>query len=143
MVGWAAFLADKLNQHHGLDVFIDRQRVDSARHVPDKIQTAILQCDFFRLRASKSTLESAWVREEIRIADTAGQAHDPVVQEGFRRPSSPWIPTWMRRFVPRTWLFPECAKRLMDAEEVRLFADYDADAVEKLARMILFRHPKS
>jgi serine/threonine protein kinase len=135
--GWAALFADKLSTHHGLDVFVDRHRVDSARQVPEKIESAIRGCDFFVCLLARSTLKSAWVREEIRIADAAGKRMIPVVQEGFRRPAAWPIPAWLKWFVPRAWLVPEYAKRLMDAEEVRLFADYDEGAIERLARMIL------
>jgi len=39
--GWAALFADKLSNLQGIDVFVDRQRVDSARQVPEKIESAI------------------------------------------------------------------------------------------------------
>ncbi len=45
--GWAALFADKLSTHHGLDVFVDRQRVDSARQVRRKSGSAIQDPDFF------------------------------------------------------------------------------------------------
>ena len=135
--GWAALFADKLSTQHGLDVFVDRHRVDSARQVPEKIESAIRDCDFFVCLLAKSTLVSAWVREEIRIADAAGKPMIPRRAGGFRRPAAWPLPAWLKRFIPRAWLFPECAKRLMDAEEVRLFADYDEGAIEKLAKMIL------
>jgi serine/threonine protein kinase len=135
--GWAALFADKLSNLHGIEVFVDRHRVDSARQVPEKIESAIRDCDFFVCLLARSTLESAWVREEIRIADAAGKPMIPVVQEGFRRAPRWPVPSWLQWLVPRSWLIPECAKRLLDAEEVRLFADYDEGAIEKLARMIL------
>jgi serine/threonine protein kinase len=135
--GWVALFADKLSNLHGIDVFVDRQRVDSARQVPEKIASAILKCDFFVCVLARSTLESAWVREEIRIAHAAGKPMIPVVQEGFRRAPRWAAPLWLRWFVPRSWTIPESAKRLLDAEEVRLFADYDDGAIDKLARMIL------
>jgi hypothetical protein len=141
--GWAALFADKLSKQHGLDVFVDRQRVDSARQVPEKIESAIRDCDFFVCLLARSTLKSAWVREEIRIADAAGKPMIPVVHEGFRRPA-PWpVPGWLKRVIPYDWQVPECFRRLMDAEEVRLFADYDEGAIEKLARMILSGPPKA
>jgi hypothetical protein len=135
--GWAALFADKLNAQHGLDVFVDRHRVDSARQVPEKIESAIRECDFFVCLLAKSTLQSAWVLEEIRIAEALGKPMIPVVQEGFRRPAAWPVPAWLRPFIPRAWLLPESARRLMDAEEVRLFADYDEGAIDKLASMIL------
>jgi serine/threonine-protein kinase len=135
--GWAALFANQLSAHHGLDVFVDRHRVDSARQVPEKIEAAIRDCDFFVCLLARTTLESAWVREEIRIADAANKPMIPVVQEGFRRPALSPMPAWLQRFFPRSWFVPEYARRLMDAEEVRLFADYDDGAIEKLARMIL------
>ncbi len=141
--GWAALFANQLSAHHGLDVFVDRHRVDSARQVPEKIEAAIRDCDFFVCLLARTTLESAWVREEIRIADAANKPMIPVVQEGFRRPASSPIPPWLRRFFPSSWFVPEYARRLMDAEEVRLFADYDDGAIEKLARMILSTARKS
>jgi serine/threonine protein kinase len=135
--GWAALFAEKLSTQHGLDVFVDRHRIDSARQVPEKIESAIRECDFFVCLLARSTLESAWVREEIRIADASGKSMIPVVHEGFRRPTAWPAPAWLKGFIPRAWLFPEWARRLMDAEEVRLFADYDEGAIEKLAKMIL------
>jgi hypothetical protein len=57
-----------------------------------KIESAIRACDFFVCLLARSTLKSAWVREE---------------------------------------------ERLLDAEEVRLFTDYDEGTIDKLARIIL------
>jgi serine/threonine protein kinase len=141
--GWAALFADKLSKQHGLDVFIDRRRVDSARQVPEKIESAIRECDFFVCLLARSTLESAWVREEIKIADAAGKPMIPVVHEGFRRPGAWPVPPWIKRLIPGGWQFHESTRRLMDAEEVRLFADYDEGAIEKLANMILSRPQKT
>ena len=140
--GWAALFADKLTTEHGLDVFVDRHRVDSARQVPEKIEAAIRECDFFVCLLAKSTLESAWVLEEIRIADAAGKPMIPVIHEGFRRPAAGLPPIWIRLFSKRPQL-TQSARRLMDAEEVRLFADYDEGAISKLANMILFGQRKS
>jgi len=126
--GWAALFADKLTTRHGIEVFVDRHRVDSARQVPEKIESTIRECDFFVCLLARSTLESAWVREEIRIADAAGKPLIPVVQEGFRRPVAWPLPSLAEAIYPR---------RLMDAEEFRLFADYDEGAIERLAKMIL------
>jgi serine/threonine protein kinase len=136
--GWAALFAEKLGAQHGLDVFVDRHRVDSARQVPEKIQSAIRDCDFFVCLLSSSTLQSKWVREEIRLADAAGKPMIPVVHEGFRRPGKWPANSWLRRLVPNAWQFPECERRLLDSEEVRLFADFDEAAIEKIAKMILF-----
>jgi serine/threonine protein kinase len=141
--GWAALFADKLTVRHGLDVFIDRHRVDSASQVPEKIQSAIRDCDIFVCLLSRSTLDSDWVREEIRLADVAGKPMIPVVHEGFRRPRTHRIPDWLKLLIPRAWLQPESVRRLMDAEEVRLFADFDEAAIEKLAKMILHSARKS
>lgn len=135
--GWAALFADRLSGLHGLDVFVDRQRVDSARQVPEKIATAIRECDFFVCLLARTTLQSAWVCEEIRIADAAGKPMIPVIHEGFRRPKARKFPGWLQRFLPLADPIPEGARRLLDAEEVRLFADYDQGAIDKLARMIL------
>jgi hypothetical protein len=141
--GWAALFADKLSTQHGLDVFVDRYRVDSARQVPEKIESAIRDCDYFVCLLAKSTLKSAWVREEIRIAAAAGKPMIPVVQEGFRRPGVWRVPAPLKPFVPQAWQASEAVARLLDGEEVRLFADYDQSAVERLARMILSAAPKT
>ncbi len=137
--GWAAFFAHKLSDTHGLDVFVDRHRVDSARQVPEKIETAIRESDFFVCLLARSTLESAWVREEIRIAQAAGKPMIPVIHEGFRRPVVSALPGWLQRILrrPSASALPQPVQHLLDAEEVRLFADYDEGAVEKLAKMIL------
>jgi hypothetical protein len=59
-----------------------------------------------------------------------------VIHEGFR-PKARKFPAWLQQFLPGGYRIPECARRLLDAEEVRLFADYDEGAIDKLARMIL------
>ncbi len=119
--GWAALFADKLSTHHGLDVFVDRQRVDSARQVPEKIGSAIRDSDFFVCLLSKSTLDSAWVREEIRIADAAGKTMIPIVHEGFERPTEPRVQLEFEAISSALVAVSGIhARRLMDAEEVRL-----------------------
>jgi serine/threonine protein kinase len=126
--GWAAFFADKLAERHGLEVFVDRQRVDKAGdRVPEKIQRAIADCDCFVCLIANQTLKSAWVLDEIRLAVAAGKPMIPVVEESFKKPKGSGL--------------PEHVESLLNCEEVRLFADYDEGAIKKLADMIHARHP--
>jgi serine/threonine protein kinase len=134
--GWAALIANRLAGQHGIDVFIDRHRVDSASQIPEKIQTAIRDCDFFVCLLARTTLESGWVREEIRLANAAGKPMIPVIHEGFRRPVDRHMPQWLQGLLPQSWRYPPGAKKLLNAEEVRLFADFDEAAIDKLAKMI-------
>ena len=82
--GWAVLFARELNEKHAIEAFVDTQRRDSAVHFPEKLSRAISDCDVFVCLLARDTLESAWVCEEIRLADESGRPMVPVFQESFR-----------------------------------------------------------
>ncbi len=85
--GWAVLFARELKEKHNIFAFVDTQRADNAIRVPAKVQAAIEDCDIFVCLLAKTTLRSAWVKEEIRLACEFGKPMVPVFQESFLHPS--------------------------------------------------------
>jgi serine/threonine protein kinase len=86
--GWANHFADKLKDQHGISVFLDVQRVDSAVRFPVRIQKAIEECDVFVCFLAADTLQSDWVRQEIHYAHENAKPMVPVFHESYRLPES-------------------------------------------------------
>jgi serine/threonine protein kinase/pSer/pThr/pTyr-binding forkhead associated (FHA) protein len=86
--GWANHFADKLKEQHGISVFLDVQRVDSAVRFPVRIQKAIEECDVFVCFLAADTLQSDWVRQEIHFAHENAKPMVPVFHESYRLPES-------------------------------------------------------
>ncbi len=82
--GWAVLFARELREKHSIETFLDNERRDSAIHFPQKLKHAIAACDVFVCLLAGDTLESAWVREEIRLAHQYGRPMVPVFQESYR-----------------------------------------------------------
>jgi serine/threonine protein kinase len=81
--GWAVLLARELKERHKIGAFVDTQRLDAAVQFPDKLARAIERCDVFVCLLAAGTLDSRWVRDEIRIAHGYGKPMLPVFQESF------------------------------------------------------------
>jgi serine/threonine protein kinase len=81
--GWAVLLARELKERHKIGAFIDTQRLDAAVQFPEKLARAIERCDVFVCLLAAGTLDSRWVREEIRLAHRFGKPMLPVFQESF------------------------------------------------------------
>lgn len=86
--GWANHFADKLKEQHGISVFLDVQRVDSAVRFPVRIQKAIEECDVFVCFLAAGTLQSDWVCQEIHCAYENSKPMVPVFHESYRLPES-------------------------------------------------------
>ena len=80
---WANYFARELKQHHGILSFIDTQRRDGAVRFPVRLQSAIEQCDVFVCLLTSSTLDSPWVKDEIKYAHETKRPMVPVFQETF------------------------------------------------------------
>jgi hypothetical protein len=85
--GWAVLFAKELKEKHNIFAFVDTQQADNAIRIPAKVQAAIQDCDIFVCLLAKTTLRSAWVKEEIRLACEFGKPMVPVFQESFLHPS--------------------------------------------------------
>lgn len=85
--GWAALFSRELQQR-GLSVFVDTQRRDNVVRFPAWLEKAIQECDVFVCLLAANTLESAWVREEVRLAWHYQKPMVPVLQEDFKFPDA-------------------------------------------------------
>ena len=65
---------------------MDTERQDSAVRFPAKLKNEIEECDVFICLLSADTLQSKWVREEIRLAWESHKPMVPVFQESFSQP---------------------------------------------------------
>ena len=85
--GWAVHLAERLQEKHGIDVFLDLQRVDAAVRFPDRLARAIEDADVFLCLLGPTTIQSDWVREEVRLAHQYGKPMIPIFQDGYVVPN--------------------------------------------------------
>jgi hypothetical protein len=81
--GWATLIARELAAKHKVTVFFDAERQDAAGRFPARLAKEIAECDVFVCLLGPSTLESTWVKEEIRIAHTQQRPMVPIFQEGY------------------------------------------------------------
>lgn len=85
--GWAVLFERELKERHNISAFVDTQRVDTAVPLPVKIQQGIQCCDIFVCFLAGTTLNSAWAKEEIRLAWENRKLMVPVFQQDFERPN--------------------------------------------------------
>jgi serine/threonine protein kinase len=83
----AMYLADKLKTQ-GIRPFVDAEGLDSAGPFPAHLERAIEDTDVFVCLLAGTTLQSAWVREEIRFAHRYEKPMIPVMQESYDRRSA-------------------------------------------------------
>jgi serine/threonine protein kinase len=81
--GWANFIAGQLREKHGLDVFLDVQRIDGVSQFPQRLANAIKQADVFVCLLTPTAPESRWILEEIRLAHEHHKPMIPVFHENF------------------------------------------------------------
>jgi serine/threonine protein kinase len=84
--GWANYLGNKLKQNHACSPFIDTQQLETAVLFPIHLQKAIEQCDVFVCLLAGPTLESRWIKEEIRLAHENKKPMLPVFLDSFSNP---------------------------------------------------------
>jgi serine/threonine protein kinase len=125
---WAELFNLKLKSH-GVSSFFDTQLQDSAGYFPSSLERAIEQCEVFVCFLAANTLQSAWVREEIRLALVHGKKMIPVLQEDFVSPeATAQEEEWMRSLLGHQGV------HLLDRKNI-----YVDETVAKLAKMILGR----
>lgn len=84
--GWAVLFARELARKHDVVAFVDTERLDGAVRFPARLKSAIEDSDVFVCLLSATTLKSAWVQEEIRLAWENHKPMVPVFQESFSLP---------------------------------------------------------
>ena len=84
--GWAVLFARELARKHDVIAFVDTERLDGAVRFPARLKSAIEDSDVFVCLLSATTLKSAWVQEEIRLACENHKPMVPVFQESFSLP---------------------------------------------------------
>lgn len=84
---WASLFSREL-QRQDISVFVDTERRDNVVKFPAWIEKAIQDCDIFVCLLSPTTLDSAWVRQEVRFAWENGKPMIPILSEDFKHPSS-------------------------------------------------------
>src|SRR5215469_17655249 len=57
---------------HGIEVWLDRSRLEGGQLWKDMLEEAITACDVFLLVSSPASLTSHWVRQELRYALLTG-----------------------------------------------------------------------
>jgi TIR domain/Protein kinase domain len=87
--GWASYFSRELKDKHGVSVFVDVERRDGAGRFPARLERAIQECDVFVVILGASTLDSKWVREEIKLAYEHQRPMVPVFQESWTGPDVP------------------------------------------------------
>ncbi len=85
--GWAQHFVSRLKEQHGIDAFMDTDRIDSAGPFPARLKRAIEECDVFACLLGTSTLQSGQVRREIEIAYASHKPMIPIFQEAYVAPS--------------------------------------------------------
>jgi hypothetical protein len=122
--GLPLFIVSRLREQHGIDVFLDVQRVDGAVRFPDRLIQEMRKADVFICLLGPSTLESHWVRHEILLARQQRKPMIPVFHEDYVLPTSPGIPE-----IDELLSFDGI--RLMDQQNL-----YVEEGIDKLARRI-------
>ncbi len=82
----ATLLAMSLKQHR-IDAFVDTRSIDGGGPFPDRLRRAIDEAEVFVCLLGETTLQSEWVREEIRYAHEKGKTMIPVFQERYHAPN--------------------------------------------------------
>jgi iron(II)-dependent oxidoreductase len=81
----ATLLAKELGRQ-GIKTFVDTRSIDGGGPFPDRLRRAIAECDVFVCLLGATTLNSDWVREEIKHAHTLNKILIPVFQETYTPP---------------------------------------------------------
>src|SRR5690349_19933337 len=119
----ATLLAVRLEQSK-IEAFVDTRSIDGGGPFPDRLRRAIEAADVFVCLLGATTLDSEWVREEIRHAHSLGKVLIPVFQE---------------RYVAPDPVHHEHVYALLQSDGVHILDVrnlYIDDAIETLAKMI-------
>jgi formylglycine-generating enzyme required for sulfatase activity len=83
----ATLIAVTLKDKHGIEAFVDTRNTDGGGLFPDRLRRSIEACDVFVCLLGATTLESAWVQEEIEHAHNLRKTMIPVFQERYVAPN--------------------------------------------------------
>jgi formylglycine-generating enzyme required for sulfatase activity len=83
----ATLIAVRLKDQHGIDAFVDTRNTDGGGPFPERLRRAIEASDVFVCLLGATTLESAWVNEEIEHAHNLRKTMIPVFQERYVAPN--------------------------------------------------------
>jgi serine/threonine protein kinase len=86
--GWATHIATRLREKHQIEVFLDVDRFDGAGRSSERIARAIRRADIFVCLLGPATLESEWVRNELRLAHDEAKPMIPIFQENYAPPGN-------------------------------------------------------
>lgn len=109
---------------YGIRAYVDTRKVDSAGPFPERLRKAIAESDVVVVLLGPSTLESAWVLEEIRYAHALGKSMIPVFQE---------------RYTPPQGVDDPAVNALLQSDGVRILEIsniYVDEAINQIAAMI-------
>jgi pSer/pThr/pTyr-binding forkhead associated (FHA) protein len=122
---WAALIKAKL-EAKCYSTFVDTQQGGGAAQFPNVLRKAIEDSDIFVCLLARGTLNSTWVKEEVRIAFETGKLMIPIFQEDFVKPRT------SKKLQPHV-------RALLDHKAIRLFDRQNAyvdTAIADLMRMI-------
>jgi serine/threonine-protein kinase len=120
--GWAVHLAERLQEKHGILVFLDLQRVDAAVRFPDRLARAIEDADVFLCLLGPTTTQSGWVRHEVGLAHQYGKPMIPIFHDGY--------------VVPNDEVSDKALEVLFSFDGVHLLDMYKEYAIVDLAKRI-------
>ncbi len=110
-------------EKRGISSFVDVRNIQEVGHFPEHLRQAVREANYFVCLLAETTLESEWVREEIRYAHSLDKTLIPVFQESFQIPEGQ----------------PDHIHALLHAQGIQLLEQrglYMEEALAKLARMI-------
>jgi len=81
----ANMIKKEMERETGYQVFVDAVQQDAFGQFPMKLRRKIEQCDLFICLLARGTLDSDWVRFEIKAAAEHGKPMIPVFQESYVR----------------------------------------------------------
>ncbi|MCC6612482.1 MAG: SUMF1/EgtB/PvdO family nonheme iron enzyme [Anaerolineae bacterium] len=85
----ATLIAMTLSKQHGIETYVDTRNTDGGGAFPDRLRRAIAESDVFICLLGETSLESAWVLEEIEHAYNLRKTMIPVFQERYSAPKPP------------------------------------------------------
>lgn len=118
--GQARSIEQSLRQR-GANVFIDIDDINEGRFA-EIIEKAIAECDYFLAVLAPGTLDSEWVRREIRYALAQGKTIIPLLLDNFRLEASQ---------------IPPDIKEIASHNAITLLPEFYAEAMDRLAKRFL------
>lgn len=101
----ALLIKSELEAQHNCEVFVDVTQKELPGEIPGHLARSIERSDVFVCLLNRNTLNSPWVKSEVKLAHQAGKPMIPVRQEGFRIPRNledqpDYLQSLLRSFGP-------------------------------------------